>query len=141
MPKFQLPEYYTQKPIIQLAPYVDIAFITLIFFMTIAVLNQMESELNINVPKASMASDSTRSAGKMIINVTADGRFVVNQQQLTTAALEDMLKEVSRLFPNQQVIIRADENAYHKYVIEVLDTCMRANIWDVSFSTIQESVK
>lgn len=77
----------------------------------------------------------------MIINITSDGRFFVNQKQLTRVGLEGMLKEVSRLFPNQQIIIRADENAYHKYVIEALDTCMRANIWDVSFSTIQEEIK
>jgi biopolymer transport protein ExbD len=138
MPKFDISEYQKQRPMVQMAPLIDIVFLTLIFFMTISVLNQMESELNINVPKATMATEATRSAGKMIINITADGRYVVNQRELSRAGLEEMLKDVSELFPNQQVIIRADENTYHKHVVEVLDTCMRANIWDVSFSTIQD---
>ena len=137
MSKFAVSEHLKQRPVIQLAPLVDIAFWALIFYMVIAVLNQMESEVNINVPKSTVATESS-SAGKMIINISRDGKIVVNQQELNSAGLEDMLKQVSKLFPNQQVIIRADEMAYHKYVIQALDACMRANISDVSFSTLKE---
>ncbi len=138
MPNFSISEYQKQKPIIQLAPLIDVAFWALIFFMILAVLNQMESEVDITVPKSTVATDSVLSAGKMVINISREGRFIVNQQELNSAGLEDMLKKVSKLFPNQQVIIRADELAYHKYVIQVLDACMRSNISDVSFSTIKE---
>ena len=137
MSKFAVSEHLKQRPVIQLAPLVDIAFWALIFYMVIAVLNQMESEININVPKSTVATESS-SAGKMIINISRDGKFIVNQQELNSGGLEDMLKQVSKLFPNQQVIIRADEMAYHKYVIQALDACMRANISDVSFSTLKE---
>ena len=140
MSKFAVSEHLKQRPVIQLAPLVDIAFWALIFYMVIAVLNQMESEININVPKSTVATESS-SAGKMIINISRDGKFIVNQQELNSGGLEDMLKQVSKLFPNQQVIIRADEMAYHKYVIQALDACMRANISDVSFSTLKEENK
>ena len=140
MSKFAVSEHLKQRPVIQLAPLVDIAFWALIFYMVIAVLNQMESEVNINVPKSTAATESS-SAGKMIINISRDGKMIVNQQELNGAALEDMLKQVSKLFPNQQVIIRADEMTYHKYVIQALDACMRANISDVSFSTLNEENK
>ena len=141
MSKFDVSEYMKQKPVIQLAPLVDIAFWALIFFMIIAILNQLESDINITVPKSTVAVQATPSAGKIVINITRDGRFIVNQQQLNNAGLEDMLKKVSQLFPNQQVIIRADELAYHKFVIQALDACMHSNIWDVSFSTIKEETK
>ena len=133
--KFDASEYRQQKPFIQLAPLVDIAFWALIFFMVIAVYNQMETQINISVPKTTVSSQGT-SGGKIIINITKDGRFVVNRQQLNPAGLEMMLKKVSKLFPNQQVILRADELAYHKYVVAALDACMRADIWDVSFATV-----
>ena len=138
MPKFEISEFQKQRPVIQLAPLVDIAFWALIFFMIIAVLNQMESEVDITVPKSTAATESPLSSGKIVINVARDGRFVVNQQQLNSTGLEDMLKKISKLFPNQQVIIRADELAYHKYVIQALDACMHSNITDVSFSTVKE---
>ncbi len=135
--KFDVSEYQKIRPQIQLAPMVDIAFWALMFFMIIAVFNQMESQVNITVPKSNAATESLPSAGKLIINVTREGRFILNQQELDGSALEAMLAKVYKLFPNQQVIIRADAMAYHKYIIQALDACMRANITDVAFSTVK----
>ncbi len=138
MSKFDVSEYLKQRPVIQLAPLVDIAFWALIFFMIIAVLNQMESEVNINVPKSAVTKSTEINSGKLVVNISKDGRFIVNQQEFNGAGLEDLLKKTARLFPNQQIIIRADELAYHKYVIQALDACMRSNIYDVSFATVRE---
>jgi biopolymer transport protein ExbD len=138
MSKYDISEYQKQKPVIQLAPLVDIAFWALIFFMIVAVYNQMEAQIDINVPKSTAATEAAQSSGKIVINITKDGRFVLNQQELNVAGLESKLKKVTKLFPNQQVIIRGDEMAYHKYVIQALDACMHANISDVVFSTIKE---
>lgn len=138
--KYDIPENLKVRPTIQLAPLVDIAFWALIFFMAIAALNQMESEMDITVPKSKVATEPAQSAGKMIINITSDGRFLVNQKQLSSEELEAMLKKVTALFPNQAVIVRADQNSYHKYVVQVLDACMRANISDISFSTSKDEI-
>ena len=137
MPKFVVPEHLKQRPIIQLAPLVDIAFWALIFFMIIAVLNQMESEVNITVPKSTAIKESQLNAGKMVVNISKEGKFIVNQQEYDRGGLADLLKKTAQLFPNQQIIIRADELSYHKYVIQALDACMRSNINDVSFATVQ----
>lgn len=138
MAKFDISEYQRQRPVIQLAPLVDIAFWALMFFMIIAVFNQMEVQVNLTLPQSKTAIQSGQSAGKIVINITKDGRFIVNQKEYTANSLAVMLKEVSRLFPNQQVIIRADELSYHKYVIQALDACGRSNLSDISFSTIRD---
>jgi len=117
---------------------VDIAFWALMFFMIIAVFNQMEVQVNLTLPKSKTAIQSGQSAGKIVINITKDGRFIVNQKEYSNNSLAGMLEKVSRLFPNQQVIIRADELSYHKYVIQALDACGHANLSDVSFSTIRD---
>jgi biopolymer transport protein ExbD len=139
--KFDVSEYQKQKPTIQLAPLVDIAFWALMFFMIIAVFNQMEVQVNLTLPKSKTAIQSGQSAGKIVINITKDGRFIVNQKQYTSDGLSVMLEQVSRLFPNQQVIIRADELTYHKYVIQALDACGHSNLSDISFSTIRDESK
>lgn len=132
-------EQFKQAPVIPMAPLIDIVFLTLVFFMTLSVFAQLESQLNISVPKSKETTETVRSPGEIIINITKDGEFFVNQQQLSVTDLEAMLKQVTKMFPDQPVIIRADENAYHKYIINVFDACMRANIWDVSFSTLPSS--
>lgn len=138
MAKFDFSEYQKQRPMIQLAPLVDIAFWALMFFMIIAVYNQMEVQVSLSLPKSQTAVHASQSSGKIVINITKDGRFIVNQKEYSSNGLAVVLKEVSRLFPNQQVIIRADELTFHKYVIQALDACARANLSDVSFSTLRD---
>ena len=138
MPRFEISEFQKQRPMVQLAPLVDIAFWALMFFMIIAVFNQMEVQVNLTLPKSKTAVQAAQSSGKIVINITKDGRFIVNQKEYTRETLGFMLVQVSKLFPNQQVIIRADELTYHKFVIQALDDCGRANLSDVSFSTIRD---
>ena len=138
MRRLDMPENQQERPTVQMAPLIDIVFLTLIFFMTLSIFAQMESELNISVPKAKEAKETLRSPGEIIINVNKDGDVVVNQRQLNYEQLKNMLLKISTLFPNQPVIIRADEQTYHKFVIKVLDACASADIWNISFSTIKE---
>src|SRR5690606_716587 len=99
---------------------------------------QMESELNISVPKSKESKEASRSPGEIIINITEDGQYMVNQQKLRLNDLQAMLQQVSELFPNQPVIMRADDETFHKHVVEVLDACAKAEIWDISFATSTE---
>jgi len=138
MPNYEPSYYHQQRPNVQLIPLIDILFFTLIFFMTISVYNQMESEINISVPKSETAKEIMRSAGEVIINVTQDGKFIVNEKPLNAQELDAMLVRVSSLFPDQPVIIRADENTIHRHIIRVLDACAKANIWDISFAAITQ---
>lgn len=131
-------EYQKQKPAVQIAPLIDIVFLTLIFFMALSIFNQLESEISISVPKARESEEIVRSPGEVIINIMKDGSVIVNQKRLTYENLGKMLRKISTLFPDQPVIIRADENAYHKYVVRVLDACAGADIWNVSFATLKE---
>jgi len=134
MSRFEISEYQKERPVIQLAPLIDIVFLTLVFFMSLSIFTQQESELNITVPHSTESKDTARSAGEIIVNIKKDGKVVVNQKEYNDTQLEEMLNRISSLFPNQPVIIRADENAYHKYVVKVLDICARSNIWNIAFS-------
>ncbi|OQX86820.1 MAG: hypothetical protein B6D55_05090 [Candidatus Omnitrophica bacterium 4484_70.2] len=141
MLKFNPSEYQKQGPVIQIAPLIDIVFLTLIFFMTISVFSQLESEINISVPTAKQGQPPLRGPGEIIINITKKGKVIVNQKEVSYHQLEEMLKRISELFPNQPIIIRADKLTYHKFVVKVLDICARANIWNISFSVIKQKDK
>lgn len=134
-------ERLKQRPGFQMAPLIDIMFNTLVLFMVIAVLQSMESEISISVPKAKEAKEIVRAPGEIIINVDREGTIVVNQKQMNARGLEEVLKRISKLYPNQPVIIRADARTYHESVVKVLDACAAANVWNISFSTIKEEPK
>ena len=128
----------TERPVLQMAPLIDIIFLLLIFFMAASIFYQLETEIDITVPAAKESKDIRRAPGEIIINIRKDGTVVVNQRILSDSQLENMLHRISRLYRGQPVIIRADRNTYHKDVIKVLDICAGADIWNVSFATMKE---
>lgn len=132
------PEAQKASPSIQIAPFIDITFIILIFFMTLSVYYQLENEISISVPEAEESKEVARSPGEIIINVDTAGKVVVNQRPLNASELEEMLKRISSLYPNQPVIIRADKNTRHEHVIQVLNACASAHIWNIAFATTKE---
>ena len=124
-----------QRPHIQMIPLIDIMFFALVFFMILSVYYHVEAQMDIRIPKATEAKETQHSSTAVVINVNTAGEFMVNGDTLTPAGLEELLKKLSILSPDQAVIIRADEKTFHKYIIETLDICARNNIRDISFAT------
>lgn len=125
------------EPKVSMAPLIDVVFITLIFYMTLSIFYQLETELSISVPKSEQSQESERSPGEIIINVSTEGDITINQRTLSPEDLETMLTKLSGLYPNQPVIIRADEETRHRSVVKVLDACAAADIWNIAFATLK----
>ena len=122
-------------PGFQIAPMVDIVFLLLIFFLVTWNFSRNETELDVKVPKAREGKETRRAVGEVILNVKSNGTVVMNRRQMNAAELQDTLQKIASLYPDQAVILRGDESTDYRYVVEVLDTCRRANIWNVAFAT------
>jgi len=119
----------------QLAPMIDVVFLLLCFFMTTTLYSQWETEVDITLPTASTGETLQRLAGEIIINVHADGRYVVNSRALSPAELGDLLLRIAELYPGQPVVVRGDEDADYRYIMDVMDRCRQADIFNISFAT------
>jgi biopolymer transport protein ExbD len=102
-------------PGIQLAPLVDVLLLLLIFFLLTWNAARTENELDVKVPKASAAKEKSAPIGDVIVNVKADGNVVVNRRTLTGPELQELLKSMVQLNPEQAVVIRGDEAAPTKH--------------------------
>ena len=122
-------------PGFQIAPMVDIVFLLLIFFLVTWNFSRSETELDVKVPKAREGKETRRAVGEVIINVKTDGAVVMNRRRMNATELQDTLQKIASLYPDQAVILRGDENTDYRHVVEVLDICRRANIWNVAFAT------
>lgn len=123
-------------PGFQIAPMIDVVFLLLIFFMVASVYAQWETKLNIQVPTADTAIQTPRQISEIIINLDAKGRIYINNREFKASDLEQLLKTIALTFKGQPVIIRADRHTDYEAVIQVLDTCRKADIWNVSFATL-----
>lgn len=126
---------------IQMAPLIDVVFLTLIFFITVSVYASMESEVDIQLPTANSAIQNERTQGEIFINLRSDGRVVLNGREMSIDELQGVLQRVAELFPGGSVIIRGDRQAALGYAITVLDCCRKADIPNVSFAALTEETQ
>lgn len=118
-----------------IAPMVDILLVILCFFIVTWNFALAENELDVRVPSAAKANETQPYVGQVVINIKADGTVIVNHQPKSSAELLDQLKQLSQLYPDQAVIVRGDESVDYKHIVEVLDICRQADIWNVAFAT------
>ena len=118
-----------------IAPMVDILLVVLVFFIVTWNFALTENELDVRVPSASKANEPQPYVGQVVINIRPDGTIVVNHQPKTAAELLAQLKKLAQLYPDQAIIVRGDDNVNYKHIVEVLDICRQADIWNVAFAT------
>jgi biopolymer transport protein ExbD len=118
-----------------IAPMVDILLVILVFFIVTWNFALSENELDVRVPTATKANETQPYVGQVVINIKADGTVIVNRQPKSSQELLELLKKLSQLYPDQAVIVRGDQGVEYKHVVEVLDICRQADIWNVAFAT------
>ncbi len=122
-------------PEVQFTSLIDIVFLLLCFFITTSVFSQWEYEVDVVLPTAQSGKMPDRLPGEIIINLTREGRIVINQQTLSSAELHDRLTRLARFFPGQPIVLRADRLTSYQHVVGVIDICRQSDIWNISFAT------
>ena len=125
----------SRAPQLALTSMLDVIFLLLCFFVTVSVFSQWESEISIKLPTASTAEEPDRLPGEIIVNLSKEGKVMVNGATLGLVDLQARLARVAKFYPDQAVIIRADKDARYELLVEVIDTCRAANVWNFSFAT------
>lgn len=120
---------------IQLAPMIDIVFLLLIFFIVTWQFTRSETELSVSVPTAEEGADPQRQRGEIIINILSNNTIRVEGVTVTLEQLQSKLAVIAKQHENQPVRIRGDGQVAYQGIVEVIDTCQKAGIWNISFAT------
>ncbi|MBR5887021.1 MAG: biopolymer transporter ExbD [Akkermansia sp.] len=123
----------------QLAPMLDVVFLLLIFFVVTQKFILNEQDLKVRVPTAIQTTpEDSRAIDEMIINAREeeDGTLVVtiDRTVFSLEELEAKLRRQVRLNANQPVRIRGDAEMRWQKVADVISTCTKAGVYNVSFS-------
>ncbi len=124
-----------ERIVFQIAPFVDILLFLLVFFIMSWNFARNEAELDVKVPAAREGKENRRAAGEVILNVSRDGSVIMNRRAMNPEELLQTLKRIAELYPDQAVVLRGDQDADYKYIVDALDICRAANIWNVAFAT------
>ena len=122
----------------QLAPMIDVVFLLLIFFVVTQKFILNEQDLEVKVPTADTTSEDPRAIDEMIINAREDkdGKLIVtiDRTQFTLEELQAQLSRQVRINKHQPVRIRGDADMRWQKVADVISTCTKAGVYNVSFS-------
>lgn len=135
--KFQF-EAKSRAPTLALTSMLDVIFLLLCFFVTASVYSQWESEINIQLPTATSSEEPDRLPGEIIANIAKDGTLRVNGVDVSLRQLGDKLAKISKYYPGQAVIIRADRETNYEFLVQVIDVCRGAGVWNFSLATADE---
>jgi biopolymer transport protein ExbD len=119
----------------QIAPMVDILLVLLCFFVITWSMARKENELDVRVPAAQAAQESNPVVNQTVLNVKSDGTIVWDRKQVSREVLQDKLKSLASLYPDYAIILRGDVKTDYEHIVQVLDTCRQAGIWNVAFAT------
>ena len=119
----------------QLAPMIDIVFLLLIFFIVTWQYTQEEQDLRVSVPTSEEGSDPKRVLNEIIVNVRPDGTVIVWGENKTKSELKETLTVLATTNPKQPIRVRGDADTPFQKIVEVIDVCSKAGIWNISFAT------
>jgi biopolymer transport protein ExbD len=120
---------------LQLTAMIDILLLLLIFFIVSHQYTNSETELSVSVPTAKEGADPSRQKGEIYINILSDGSIKVEGNVVDLPALLEKLSSIAMQYENQPVRIRGDGGVPYQRIVEVIDTCQKAGIWNISFAT------
>jgi len=125
---------------LNLTPLIDVVFLLLIFFM-VSTTFQKESEISLQLPRASdTETHSPQERIEIIIN--AAGRYYINDQELVksdVASLQNALYKVSGGQRDIPLTIRADAQAPHQAVVTAMDAAGQLGMLKMSIATSRSS--
>ena len=116
---------------LEMTPMIDIVFLLMIFFLVASKLDEDDRSIEVMLPQASAAKPLTSRPREFVINIDRDGNYFAGARPVRLDDLRQLLRQSAADTPSRQtVILRADENALHKFVVAAMDACVQAGIDD-----------
>lgn len=116
---------------LELTPMIDIVFLLMIFFLVASRLEEADRSIDVVLPQASAARPLTRQPREFIINIDRTGGYFAGATPITLPELTTRLRQLAADNPTgQKVVVRADENVLHKFVVGAMNACVQAGIED-----------
>jgi biopolymer transport protein TolR len=118
---------------INVTPLVDIMLVLLIIMMLIAPL--LQKGVDVNLPTAGNTADKPDTQQQIVLHVTADKRFYVNNKETPERDVVDRLKYALEEAKEKVVYLKADQDAPYASVMQMMDKMRDAQIENVGLIT------
>jgi biopolymer transport protein ExbD len=128
-----------EDPEINLINFIDILLVLLIFFM-VSTTFQQEGRVKVQLPQASTIPLPRGSQEPLVITVTADGGYRVNERTLINVSPDTLRAALLKQAGTERgpVTIRADARATHQAVVTAMDVAGRLGFAQLNIATVHQ---
>ena len=128
-----------EDPEINVINFIDVLLVLLIFFMVSTTFNQ-EGRVKVQLPQASAIPQQRGAHEPLVITVTAEGGYRVNERPLINASPDTLraalLKEAGS--DRGPLTIRADARSTHQAVVTAMDVAGRLGFAQLNIATVHQ---
>lgn len=130
---------HREDPEINLISLIDVLLVLLIFFM-VSTTFQQEGRVRVVLPQASQIPVPRGASEPIVITVTADGGYRVNERALINASPETLRAALLKEAGEQRgpITIRADARTTHQAVVTAMDVAGRLGFAQLNIATVHQ---
>jgi len=121
---------------INVTPLVDVALVLLIIFMVTTPLIMQES-FKVKLPTATTSEPQLEQT--TTVTIAPGNRVFINKAEVSLEDLEGLLVKRMADSPDKTIVIKADKNVLHGFVVKVLDAAKAAGALKLAIATEHES--
>ena len=118
---------------INVTPLVDVMLVPLIIMMIVAPL--LQKGVDVRLPVATNSSEKPETQDQTVLAVTPDGRLWLNSVLVPEGQLRTRVEDIFETKTERIIIIKADEDAEYRHVMEAMDELRASGIEDMGLIT------
>ena len=121
---------------INVTPFVDVMLVLLIIFMVTAPM--MIEGVAVNLPQTTAKSVKT-SEDPLILTVTKEEGIFLERTEIKPEELESKLKSILKYREDNEILLKADKDVLHGFVVQVMASMKRAGVDKLGIVTEPEN--
>ncbi len=129
-----------EEPEINVVSLIDVVLLLVVFFILSSKFTD-EGRLRVHLPRASAVPTGEAASEPLVVSVTQQGGYLVNQRELINSSPETLraaLVKEAGSNRSMRVTLRADARATYQSVITAMDVLGRLGFAEVNIATVKE---
>ncbi|HVO47334.1 MAG TPA: biopolymer transporter ExbD [Steroidobacteraceae bacterium] len=129
-----------EEPEINVVSLIDVVLLLVVFFMLSSRFTE-EGRLRVHLPQASAVPAEKPASEPLVVTVTQQGSYRVNERDLINASPETLraaLVKEAGANRSLRVTLRADARATHQSVITAMDVLGRLGFAEINIATVKD---
>jgi biopolymer transport protein ExbD len=129
-----------EDPEINVVSLIDVVLLLVVFFILSSRFTD-EGRLRVRLPQASAVPTEKTGSEPLVVSVTQQGSYLVNQHELINSSPETLRAALLKEAGSDRAVrvtLRADARATHQSVITAMDVLGRLGFAEVNIATVKE---